>query len=108
LFWKLEGKCANDKRLLAWTQETKNDFFMDKIYTKQAINYCKNGCPVLDQCLQEGLKHEPGSLVVPQGVWGGTSERDRRKLLRNLNKRLVILQEKMQTLLQDENFPNAS
>ena len=43
-----------------------------------AVDYAKNlcaGCPVATQCLSEALA-DP-SLV---GVWGGTTEHDRKKL----------------------------
>lgn len=106
--WKREGKCANDATLLAWMKETRRDFFYDRMYERSAKAYCNNGCPVINECKQEGLTHSPGSLTVPQGIWGGLTERERRSLLRNLNKRLAVLQERLQKQLQGDDFPNAS
>lgn len=50
-------------------------FFPDKGgSTREAKDICR-ACPVVDQCLTWALEH-------PQryGIWGGTSERDRRKI----------------------------
>lgn len=41
-----------------------------------AIRVC-NGCPVKDECLDWAL-----DTRVRYGIWGGTTERDRRRLLR--------------------------
>jgi WhiB family transcriptional regulator, redox-sensing transcriptional regulator len=35
-----------------------------------------NGCPVLDQCLEYALVNR-----IDHGVWGGTSERERKRIL---------------------------
>lgn len=35
------------------------------------------GCPVRDQCLEYAIENE-----IRHGCWGGTSERDRRKIRR--------------------------
>ena len=35
------------------------------------------GCPVRAECLEYALLHR-----IPQGVWGGASERERRRILR--------------------------
>ena len=37
---------------------------------------CK-GCPVLDTCLEYALTER-----IEHGVWGGTSERERRRILK--------------------------
>jgi hypothetical protein len=103
--WKLKGKCANDERVIQFARETGNDFFMDKKYIQEAKRYGKR-CPVIELCLQEGLTRTPHG--IPPGVWGGQSERERRKYLRDLDKRLAKLREQMEELLQDANFPNAS
>ena len=36
-----------------------------------------NGCPVRDECLEYAL-----SARIEHGVWGGASERERRRILR--------------------------
>jgi hypothetical protein len=106
LSWKLKGKCANDRLLLDWMHKTKQDAFFDKQFTSYAKQYCL-GCPVIEECFQEGLQSIHHGQVPP-GVWGGRSERERRAYLRNLNKRLAEIQERMQKLLQGDTFPNAS
>lgn len=42
----------------------------------QAIRIC-NGCPVKDECLDWALEAR-----ISYGVWGGRTERERRRLLR--------------------------
>lgn len=42
--------------------------------TRDAVAICR-GCPVREECLAEGLRHE-------SGIWGGTTERSRRKIRR--------------------------
>ncbi len=37
-----------------------------------------DGCPVIDECLEYALTNR-----IFQGVWGGTSERERRRILRS-------------------------
>lgn len=46
----------------------------DPTTTKKAIAVC-NRCPVREPCLEFALKNS-----IQYGVWGGTSERHRRKL----------------------------
>lgn len=103
--WKFSGKCANDESMF---KENK-DLFFEKALIPAAKDYCK-GCPVINECLQEGLK--PNTTVnryaVPAGVWGGQSERERRKFLRDLDKRLAVILEQTQAQLQDESGPIAS
>lgn len=41
-----------------------------------AIRVC-NGCPVRDECLDWALE-----MRISYGVWGGTTERERRRMLR--------------------------
>lgn len=42
-----------------------------------ALSYCKR-CPVKEACLQDALDQE----VKPDGVWGGTTQTERRKIRR--------------------------
>lgn len=48
----------------------------------EAVAICL-GCPVAGPCLDHALHHEE------HGVWGGTSERERRRLRKRLGIRLV-------------------
>lgn len=48
------------------------------LHAETALRICK-GCPVKDACLQEALDEE----VNPDGVWGGTTQLERRKLRRH-------------------------
>lgn len=43
--------------------------------TRRAVKVCAT-CPLIDECLDYALHHEDGLW----GVWGGTSERQRRRL----------------------------
>lgn len=100
--WKLSGKCATDKKILQRVKEKEEDLFFDKNLINEAKFYC-NGCVVRANCLQEGLQKP-----LPPGIWGGMSERERRKYLRNLEKKAAEIQERMKALLQDGQVPNAS
>ena len=44
--------------------------------TEEAVKICR-GCPVLEECREWALETR-----VRYGVWGGATERDRRRLLR--------------------------
>lgn len=50
----------------------------DQAAINAAINVCR-GCPVRTQCLDYAIHHGE-----PHGIWGGTTEYDRRTLRRNL------------------------
>lgn len=67
LAWMDQGLC----------REIGGDVFFPEAGTdnRQAINVCK-ACPVISECLDYAL----AARVV--GIWGGTSERDRRRLRR--------------------------
>ena len=47
--------------------------------TKQAKSVCKR-CPVTDDCLQYALKYRER-----YGIWGGTSEEQRRQILKSIS-----------------------
>lgn len=106
--WKTRGKCAQDEQLLISISRDpiNNDIFFSKNLIPKGKAYCAD-CPVKDLCFIEGLRPIP-SVGLPPGIWGGQSERERRRHLRNLDKRLSMLQEQMQTLLRDDGFPNVS
>ena len=50
-------------------------FPSDGVGVDRARRICA-GCPVLDQCREHALEHR-----IEHGVWGGCSERERRRIL---------------------------
>jgi len=66
--WMLKGRC----RELA-----PSEFFpSDGVGVERARKICAD-CPVKDECLEYALKYR-----IDHGVWGGASERERRRILR--------------------------
>jgi WhiB family transcriptional regulator, redox-sensing transcriptional regulator len=66
--WMTQGKCrAMDPALF---------FPSDGIGVQNAQRTCSE-CPVKSPCLEYALENR-----VDHGVWGGTSERERRRILR--------------------------
>src|SRR5262245_16688188 len=51
-------------------------FPSDGVGVDKARKIC-NGCPVTDPCLEYALEHR-----IDHGVWGGCSERERRRILK--------------------------
>jgi WhiB family redox-sensing transcriptional regulator len=51
-------------------------FSTSEVDTASAIRICQ-GCPVIEECLDWAL-----DTRVRYGVWGGTTERERRRMLR--------------------------
>lgn len=66
--WVLDGLCA---------QVDPEAFYPDKGESTAAAKSVCQGCPVRAECLSFALENRER-----YGVWGGLSERDRRKLLR--------------------------
>lgn len=84
-------------------------FFSKELYFK-GKEFCSD-CPVKQECLAEGLKPIPNYLngtILPDGIWGGLTPRERRKLLKNFDKRLAELQERFQKQLRGEPDSTAS
>ena len=66
--WMLEAKCRG---------RTPQDFFpSDGVGVEQARRVCAD-CPVKEPCLEYALTYR-----IDHGVWGGASERERRRILR--------------------------
>lgn len=66
--WMAEGKCKN---------EPPSRFFpSDGVGVDAARQLCAT-CPVKSPCLEYALRNR-----IDHGVWGGTSERERRRILR--------------------------
>jgi WhiB family redox-sensing transcriptional regulator len=66
--WMARGKC----------KEVAPDIFFpsDGMGVQVAQRICAE-CPVAQQCLEYALEHH-----IDHGVWGGCSERERRRILR--------------------------
>jgi WhiB family redox-sensing transcriptional regulator len=66
--WMADGKC----------REMPPTFFFpsDGLGVQAAQRICA-GCPVAEECLEYALVHR-----IDHGVWGGRSERERRRILR--------------------------
>ncbi|MCU1430581.1 MAG: putative WhiB family transcriptional regulator [Actinomycetia bacterium] len=66
--WMLHAKCRGVKPA---------DFFpSDGLGVESAQHVCKT-CPVRVECLEYALENR-----IEHGVWGGASERERRRILR--------------------------
>lgn len=75
--WRLRSKCS---RLTI--ADSDKLFFSKGRTSKKAKEFCKD-CPVLSECLALSLTSDNSV-----GVWAGTSERERRKMLKQ---RLTLL-----------------
>jgi WhiB family transcriptional regulator, redox-sensing transcriptional regulator len=64
--WTTSAKCRG----------TEDALFPAAAEQKRARAFC-SGCPVRAQCLAEALDNQ-----IEWGVWGGTTERERRLMLR--------------------------
>lgn len=65
--WTLHAKCRG----------MEDQLFPDGAEQKRARQICV-GCPVRNECLAEALDNR-----IDSGVWGGMTERERRRLLRS-------------------------
>lgn len=66
--WMARGNCVDKPPSLF--------FPSDGVGVEVARKVCAD-CPVKSECLEYALEHR-----IDHGVWGGTSERERRRLLR--------------------------
>jgi WhiB family transcriptional regulator, redox-sensing transcriptional regulator len=66
--WMLHGKCRG--------ADTREFFPSNGVGVEAAQRVCK-GCDVREACLEYALQNH-----IEQGVWGGASERERRRILR--------------------------
>ena len=68
--WITEGNCR---------KIPVSDFFPGQgvVISERAVNACKD-CPVKKECLDYALKHEA------YGYWGGASEKERKRIRREL------------------------
>ena len=66
--WMAQGNCAD---------ASPSTFFpSDGVGVEVARRICGT-CPVIDQCLEHALESR-----IDHGVWGGCSERERRRILK--------------------------
>ena len=68
--WMAQGACVGAPSELFFPNDT------DWWIIDRAKRLCAT-CPVIDQCADHALTHRE-----PYGVWGGLSEKDRRRILR--------------------------
>ena len=66
--WMNKGNCRN--------YPPATFFPSDGVGVDRARKIC-NGCPVLDTCLEYALENR-----IEHGVWGGCSERERRRIIK--------------------------
>jgi WhiB family transcriptional regulator, redox-sensing transcriptional regulator len=66
--WMLQGSCRGS--------QTRAFFPSDGSGVESAQRICRT-CPVREECLEYALRHH-----IDQGVWGGASERERRRIIR--------------------------
>jgi len=69
--WMARGNCAEQSPSLF--------FPSDGVGVEVAKKVCAD-CPVKELCLEYALENR-----IDHGVWGGTSERERRRILRSRN-----------------------
>lgn len=67
--WMLHSSCRG--------ADTREFFPSNGLGVEAAQRICE-GCPVQEQCLEYALENR-----IEQGVWGGASERERRRILRS-------------------------
>lgn len=75
--WMAEGKCA--------TQPPETFFPSDGVGVEKARQICQT-CSVQERCLEYALRNR-----IDHGVWGGHSERSRRRLLKARKETVVTL-----------------
>ena len=72
--WMMQGNCR--------LYPPKVFFPSDGVGVDKARKIC-SGCPVSEPCLEYALEHR-----IDHGVWGGCSERERRRILKR--RRLAV------------------
>lgn len=78
MFDSSQGVCQDEKDLDVFFP---ND---DGVYEPKVLRYAKfvcMGCPIRTECREEGLK-----MLDEVGVWGGLTERERRRVARGTDK----------------------
>lgn len=113
--WQMEAKCANDPIVQDEINWQGYDRFHDT-KDESVRRYCKS-CPVIKDCLDYAMdmlklsKELSNPLLVPWGVWGGTTMKERSLMLRRQRQTEVKIQallERMKAPHPDTDIPNAS
>ena len=73
--WMAEGNCAHEKPTVF--------FPSDGVGVEVARRICAT-CPVKDPCLEYALEQR-----IDHGVWGGCSERERRRILKKRRSKAI-------------------
>lgn len=85
--WRADAACRGEDPEL---------FFPERGAAMDAAVAICAGCSVRPECLEHGLRHER------HGVWGGTSQRQRRALRKRMGIRLIELAPVVEDLDDDE------
>lgn len=110
--WMEQSKCGTDPHLLEWQKANREEQFFDEFSVKgspilikehkdRAKRYCA-GCPVRTECLSYALANDE------QGIWAGTTERQRNSMKKNARKAALAWLARQQVQLPDEQLPNVS
>lgn len=93
--WHKYAKCLSFKLLHPGAR----DIFFPQHGEKTNFGkqFCKNGCPVINDCLLYALYYEE------TGIWGGTDDRERRKIRPLLQRTLAEWAAKQGITVSSEN-----
>lgn len=106
--WEEKGLCAQPENFEYMALD--RDLFFNPEYEYEGKYVCQF-CPVRAACLAKGLKKAPignSNPILPEGIWGGLTKRERKSLLRRQEISLAKLLGRAQKLLRDETPPIAS
>jgi hypothetical protein len=98
--WTEYAKCAKDPQIRYEQTVLKYDRFHDGNAEQLNENkqYCSN-CPVRLNCYGEAMMHTNINVQYPYhddvGIWGGTTQRERRNQKRKTLRQIQLLQEQM-------------
>lgn len=84
--WKLKGACSVARAPLEYfyppRARGRGSRFRNQLNSARALGYCRE-CPVMARCLEEALRRSPDA---DYGIWGGTTEAERRQLRKGRNR----------------------
>lgn len=113
--WRFDAACAKNLDVqLALTQRVDlfADMRQDSMHTSRMKQIC-NKCAVREQCLNRAMEllATGERNLYPWGIWGGTTEKERRALLRLRRKteaKALQIAERLREQFQDKSGPIAS
>jgi WhiB family redox-sensing transcriptional regulator len=85
--WMLHSLCRG--------ADTREFFPSNGLGVEAAQRICRT-CPVQEPCLEYALTHR-----IEQGVWGGASERERRRILRRRRREGVVTGESVERAVSE-------